>query len=74
MTSISKNMSIDKLVDMVNEYNDTYHRTIKIKPVNVKPMIYIVAGIENNEKVPKFGDHVRKSKHKSLFSKRYTPN
>ena len=40
MTSISKNISIDKLVDMVNEYNNTYHRTIKIKPVNVKPMTY----------------------------------
>ena len=36
MTSISKNVYIDKLDDIVNEYNNTYHRTIKMKPVDVK--------------------------------------
>ena len=36
MTSISKNIDIDKLEDIVNKYNNTYHRTIKIKPVDVK--------------------------------------
>ena len=36
MTSISKNVYIDKLDDIVNEYNNTYHRTIKLKPVDVK--------------------------------------
>ena len=41
MTSISKNMYIDKLDDIVNEYNNTYHRTIKMKLVNVKDNIYI---------------------------------
>ena len=41
MTSISKNVYIDKLDDMVNKYNNIYHRTIKIKPVDVKPGIYI---------------------------------
>ena len=35
MTSISKNVYIDKLDDIVNEYNNTYHRTIKMKPVDV---------------------------------------
>ena len=41
MTSISKNVYIDKLDDIVNEYNNTYHRTIKIKPVDVKDNTYI---------------------------------
>ena len=41
MTSISKNVYIDKLDDIVNEYNNTYHRTIKMKPVNVKDNTYI---------------------------------
>ena len=41
MTSISKNMYIDKLDDIVNEYNKTYHRTIKMKPVDVKDDAYI---------------------------------
>ena len=36
MTSISKNVYIDKLDDIVNEYNNTYHRTIKMKPIDVK--------------------------------------
>ena len=41
MTSISKKMYIDKLVDIVNKYNNTYHSTIRIKPVNVKSNTYI---------------------------------
>ena len=41
MTSISKNGYIDKLDDIVNEYNNTYQRTIKMEPVNVKDNIYI---------------------------------
>ena len=36
MTSVSKNVYIDKLGDAVDEYNNTYHRTIKMKPVDVK--------------------------------------
>ena len=36
MTSISKNVNIDKLDHLVNEYNNTYHRTIKMKPVDIK--------------------------------------
>ena len=36
MTSVSKNVFIDKLHDIVSEYNNTYHRTIKMKPVDVK--------------------------------------
>ena len=52
MTSISKNVYIDKLDDIVNKYNNTYHRTIKMKPVDVKSNIYIDFNKENNKKVP----------------------
>ena len=41
MTSISKNVYIAKLDDIVNKYNNTYHRIIKVKPADVKPSIYI---------------------------------
>ena len=42
MTSISKKVHIDKLDDIVNKYNNTYHRTVKMKPVDVKDNIYIL--------------------------------
>ena len=45
MTSISKNVCIDKLDDIVNKYN-TYYTTIKMKPVDVKPSIYILTLIK----------------------------
>ena len=41
MTSVSKNVYIDKLDDRVNNYNNTYHRTIKVRLVNVKSATYI---------------------------------
>ena len=50
MTSISKSVYIDKLNDIVNEYNNTYHRTIKMKPVDVKGNTYIDFKKEVNEK------------------------
>ena len=58
-----------KLDDIANEYNNTYHSTIQMKPVDVKPSIYIEFGIKNNEKVTNFevGDQVRISKHKNIF-------
>ena len=76
MISISKNVYIDKLNDIVNEHNNTYHRTIKMKPVDVKDNAYIHFGKEVNGKDPKFkvGDHVRISKYKNIFVKGYTPN
>ena len=75
MTSISKNVYIDELDDIVNEYN-TYHRTIKVKPVEVKDNTYIDFKKEVSDKDPKFkvGDHVRISKYKNIFAKGYTPN
>ena len=76
MTSISKKVYIDKLDDIVDEYNNTYHRTIKMKPLDVKDNTYITIGNEVNDKDPKFkvGDHVRISKYKNIFAKGYTPN
>ena len=61
MTSISKNVHIDKLDNIVNKYNNTYHRTIKMKPVNVKNNTYTDSNEEVNDKDPKFkvGGHVR---------------
>ena len=69
MTSISKNVYIDKLDDIVDEYNNTYHTTIKIKPADVKDNTYINANKEIN-KDPKFkvSDHVRISKYKNIFA------
>ena len=63
MTSVSKNVYIDKLDNIVNEYNNTY-RAIKMKPVNVKDNTCIDSSKEVNDKDPKFkvGDHVRISK------------
>ena len=42
LTSISKNVYIDKSDDIVDEYNNTYHRSIKMKPVDIKDNIYIL--------------------------------
>ena len=76
MASISKTVYIDKLDDIVDEYNNTYHTTIKMKPIDVKDNTYINADKEINNKDPKFkvGDHVRISKYKNIFAKGYMPN
>ena len=76
MTSLSINVYIDKLGDMVNEYNNTYHRISKMKPIDVKDNKYIDFSKDVNDKVSKFkvGDHVRTSKYKNIFAKGYTPN
>ena len=71
MTSISKNVYIDKLDDIVKKYNNTYHTSIKIKPVDVKDNTYIDFKKEVNNKNPRFkvGDHVRISKYRNIFAK-----
>ena len=76
MTSISKNVYIDKLDDIVKEYNNTYHTSIKMKPADVKDNTYIDFKNESNDKNPKFkvGDHVRISEYKNIFAKGYMPN
>ena len=66
MTSVSKNVYIDKLDNIVNEYNNTYHRTSKMKPIDVKDNAYINTGKKVDDKYPKF--------YKIIFAKVYTPN
>ena len=74
MSSISKNGYIDKLDNTGNKYNNEYHSTIKMKPIDIQS--YIESSKEINNKDPKFktGGFVRISKHKIIFEKGYTPN
>ena len=76
MTLVSKNVYIDKLDNIVGEYNNAYHRTIKMKPVDVNDNTYIDFKNEVNDKDQKFkvGDHVRISNYKNIFAEGYTPN
>ena len=76
MTSVSKNVHIDKLDDIVDEYNNTYHTTVKMKPADVKDNTYINADKEINNKDSKFkvGHRVRISKYENIFAKGYMPN
>ena len=76
MTSVSKNVDVDKLDDIVHKYNNIYHTTNKMKPVDVKTNTYINSSKEVNDKDPKFkiGGTVRISKYKSIFAKVYAAN
>ena len=76
MTAISKNVYFDVLDDIVDEYNNTYHKTIKMKPRDVGDDSFTEYNEESNEKDPKFkvGDYARISKFKNVFAKGYTPN
>ena len=75
MTATGKNVYYDVLDDIVNEYNNTEHNTIKMKPIDVgdNKIVYID---EHNEKNSRFkvGDRVRISKFKNIFAKGYTAN
>ena len=75
MTAISKNVYFDVLDNIVNKYNNTVHRTIKMKPIGVTCDSY-AQNEDSNKKYPKFkvGDHARISKYKNIFAKGYTPN
>ena len=76
MTSISKNVHIDKLDDIMNKYNNAYHSTIKMKPADVKSNTCIQSSKEINDRDLKFetGDIVKISKSKNIFAKGFTPN
>ena len=76
MTDINKNVYYDVLDDVVNEYNNTKHNTIKIKPKEVKNNNNKVYIDEYNKKSARYivGDRVRISKFKNIFAKGYTPN
>ena len=75
MISISKNVYIDKLDNIFNKYNNRYHRTIKMKPVDVKPSTYVDLGKEINDKDPKLKLVILLGyeKIKIFFSKSYVP-
>ena len=76
ITVISKNVYFDVLDDIANKYNNTVHRTIKIKPIEVADDSFAKYNEESYKKNPKFkiGDHVRISKYKNIFAKGYAPN
>ena len=76
MIAVSKNVYFDVLDDIVDEYNNTYHRTIKVEPIDVKSDSFSEYNEESNEKDPKFkiGERVRISKYKNVFAKGYAPN
>ena len=76
MTAISKNVNFDVLDDIVNKYNNTVPKTIKMKPIDVMGDSYAEYNEEFNKKDPKFKfvDHVKISKYKNIFAKGYTPN
>ena len=76
MTTIGKNVYFDVLDDIVQKYNGSYHRSIKIKPKDATDQSFIEYSEESNKKGPKFkaGDRARISKYKNVFAKSYTPN
>ena len=76
MTSVSTNVYIDKLEDIVHKYNNSYHNTIKMKRAEVKSNTCIDFSNKINEKVPKLkiSGNIRSSKYKNIFAKGFTPN
>ena len=74
-TSISKNVSVDKLDDIIKKYN-TYHRTTKMQPVDIKLNTYINTSKEINDKNSKFkiDDIVRIQNYKNIFGTGYISN
>ena len=76
MTAISINGFFDVLDDIVNKYNNTVHRTIKMKPIDVTSDSYVEYNKDSNKKNPRFkvGGYVRISKYKNIFANGYTPS
>ena len=76
MTSISKSVYIDKLDDIGKKYTNTYHKTITMRPADVRSSTYIDSSHKINDKDPKFkvGDIVRTSKYKKILAKGYVPD
>ena len=76
MTADSKNIYFDVWDDIVNKYNNTLHRTIKMKAIDVTSDSYAEYNEDSNLTKPKFkvGDHVRISEYKNIFAKGYTQN
>ena len=76
MTSISNNVYNDKLDDIVNKYNNTYHRTKKLNSADINSGMYTEYGVRHKDEDPKFwvGDHVTISKYIKRFPKGYNLN
>ena len=76
MAAYSKNVYFDVLDDIVDKYNNTVHRTIKMEPIDITDSSYAEYNENSNKKDPKFnvGDHVRISEYENIFAKGYTPN
>ena len=76
MTAVSKNIYFDVLDYIFDRNNNTVHRTIKIKPIDVTGDSYADYNEDFNKKYPKFNisDHLRISTYKNVFAKGYTPN
>ena len=78
MTTIGKNVYFDISENIVDKYNNSIHRSIKMKPKDVKDDFSVESKYikETNKKDPKFkiGDYVRISKYKNISAKGYTPN
>ena len=75
INSVSKNVYIDKLDDIVNKYGNTYYNTIKMKLVDLKSSTYIDFNKQNNKEDPKFmvDNRVRITKYKNTFAKGHVP-
>ena len=69
-------MYFDTLNDIVGEHNNEYHKTIKMKPADVKNDSFAEYNEDSNEKDLKFkvNDHIRISKYKNIFAKWHAPN
>ena len=76
MTAVSKNVYFDVFDDIVNKYNNTAHRTIKMKPIDVTSDSYAEYNEDSNEKDPKLkvSDCVRISIYWNIFAMGYTQN
>ena len=76
ITAVSKNVYFDVLDDIIDKYNNTVNRTIKMKPIDVTSESYAEYNEVSNITKPKFkvGDHIRISKYKNIFTKGYTQN
>ena len=76
MAAVSNNFYLDVFNDFVDKYSNTYHKTIKKKPIVVKANSYAEYNLDSNDNDPEFkiGDHVRMSKYKNIFAKEYIPN
>ena len=76
MTAVSENVSFDVLEDIVNKYNNTVYRSIKMKPIDVTSDSYAEYSEDSNEKDPKFkvGNCIMILKYKNIFTKGYTQN